>query len=60
MYGDDNLVHYDYFDYVDADGLIQQYEPDLDMDFVEFKNLMKKKMLYRQKLNLNHYFAVFI
>ncbi len=43
MYGDDNLVHYDYFDYVDADGLIQQYEPDLDMDFVEFKNLMKKE-----------------
>lgn len=41
MYGDDNFVHYDYFDYVDVNGKIQQYEPDVDMDFVEFKKLMK-------------------
>jgi len=40
-YGTENSVHYDYFDYVDSHGKIQQYEPDTDMDFVEFKELMK-------------------
>jgi len=35
--------HYDYFDYLDADGAVQQYEPDSDMDFIEFKELMRKE-----------------
>jgi hypothetical protein len=39
--------HYDYFDYVDANGAIQQYEPDSDMDFVKFKNLMKQEWSQR-------------
>ncbi len=43
MYDTDNSAHYDYFDYLDADGNKQQYEPDSDMDFVEFKNLMRKE-----------------
>lgn len=43
MYDDDNLKHYDYFDYLDASGIVQQYEPDSDMDFVDFKSLMKKE-----------------
>jgi len=43
MYDEDNLKHYDYFDYIDASGGIQQYEPDSDMDFVDFKELMKKE-----------------
>ena len=30
-------------DYVDADGKKQQYEPDSDMDFIAFKELMKKE-----------------
>jgi hypothetical protein len=36
-------VHYDYFDFIDADGNIKHYEPDSDMDFVQFKKLMKKE-----------------
>ena len=42
MYDEENNGHYDYFDFVDDKGLIQQYEPDSDMDFVAFKELMKK------------------
>ncbi len=43
LYGESNSVHYDYFDYVDSDGKIQHYEPDSDMDFISFKNLMKEE-----------------
>jgi len=45
MYKQGNITHYDYFDYLDADGKVQQYEPDFDMDFVEFKALMRKEWL---------------
>jgi hypothetical protein len=43
LYDQKDTGHYDYFDYVDSDGTIQQYEPDSDMDFVDFKELMKKE-----------------
>jgi hypothetical protein len=43
MYGLDNEKHYDYFDYIDDDKKIVQYEPDSDMNFVEFKERMKKE-----------------
>jgi predicted metal-dependent enzyme (double-stranded beta helix superfamily) len=43
MYEDDDTKHYDYFDYLDADGAKQQFEPNSDMGFVEFKKLMKKE-----------------
>lgn len=43
MYKQDNTSHYDYFDYLDASGKTQQYEPDSDMDFLDFKALMKKE-----------------
>ena len=43
MYDENNVAHYDYFDYLDGDGKIQQYEPDSDMDFVAFKNQMKEE-----------------
>lgn len=43
MYDGQDTGHYDYFDYVDANGVIQQYEPDSDMDFVDFKRLMKEE-----------------
>ena len=43
LYDQKDNEHYDYFDYVDSDGNIQQYEPDSDMDFVDFKELMKKE-----------------
>lgn len=45
MYKQNNTTHYDYFDYLDADGNKQQYEPDSDMDFLEFKKQMKKEWL---------------
>ncbi len=43
MYEEDNKKHYDYFDYLDEGGVKQQFEPNSDMDFVEFKKLMKKE-----------------
>jgi hypothetical protein len=43
MYDGDNNTHYDYFDYLDDDGKIQQYEPDSDMDFVKFKELVMQE-----------------
>jgi len=49
MYEKDDTTHYDYFDYLDDNGNIQQYEPDSDMDFVEFKKLMKQEWDNRPK-----------
>jgi hypothetical protein len=43
MYDQDDDSHYDYFDYLDDNGVKQQYEPDSDMDFIQFKKLMKKE-----------------
>jgi hypothetical protein len=40
-YESDDTVHYDFFDYLDPDTGIQQFEPDSDMDFVDFKNTMR-------------------
>lgn len=50
MYDGDNGTHYDYFDYIDNDGNKQQYEPDSDMDFVKFKQLIKQEWDNRPKL----------
>jgi len=43
MYGDENKTHYDYFDYLDNKGKIKQFEPDSDMDFIQFRELIKKE-----------------
>jgi hypothetical protein len=43
MYDNENTYHYDYFDYIDDNGKIEQYEPDSDMEFIKFKKLMKKE-----------------
>jgi len=43
MYPANDRTHYDYFDYIDADGKVQQYEPDSDMDFLKFKQRMKEE-----------------
>ena len=40
MYDGEDDKHYDYFDYLDEKGTTQQYEPDSDMDFLAFKELM--------------------
>jgi len=49
MYNATNHVHYDYFDYLDVNGKVQQYEPDSDMDFVKFKELMKAEWTNRPR-----------
>jgi len=43
MYEQEDRVHYDYFDYLDADGVKQQFDPDSDMDFAKFKATMKRE-----------------
>ena len=43
MYEGDDTAHYDYFDYLDGDGKTQQFEPDSDMGFAEFKKTMKEE-----------------
>lgn len=45
MYETSDKKHYDYFDYVEESKGIQQFEPDSDMDFIEFKKIMKKEWL---------------
>ena len=41
MYDEKNNTHYDYFDYLDDTNEVQQYEPDSDMDFIGFKELIR-------------------
>ena len=43
MYDTDDVIHYDYFDYIDADCKKQQFEPDSDMDFVKFKETIRQE-----------------
>lgn len=43
MYDEKDDAHYDYFDYLDNDGVVQQYDPDSDMDFVEFKEVIREE-----------------
>lgn len=47
LYDNKDKGHYDYFDYIDVNGLKQQYEPDSDMDFVAFKKRMKDEWYSR-------------
>jgi hypothetical protein len=48
-YDDADRTHYDYFDYIDGKGAKMQYEPDSDMDFIDFKEQMKKEWEARGK-----------
>ena len=50
MYDEDNVAHYEYFDYLDGDGKKQQYEPDSDMDFVAFKKQIKEEWINKPKV----------
>lgn len=43
LYDENDKIHYDYFDYLGEKNAKEQYEPDSDMDFVKFKELMKKE-----------------
>jgi uncharacterized cupin superfamily protein len=49
MYDSTDDKHYDYFDYLDDKGAVQQYEPDSDMDFLEFKKLMLHEWAMRPR-----------
>lgn len=40
MYNNFDTYHYEYFDYLDADGEIQPFKPDSDWDYLEFKQLI--------------------
>jgi len=54
MYDEDNTDHYDYFDYLDDNNKKQQYDPDSDMDFIDFKAKMMEEWRARpwyKKLN---------
>ena len=49
MYENNDRSHYDYFDYLDESGAKQQFDPNSDMDFVEFKKTIKKEWEEFQK-----------
>jgi len=49
MYESSDTAHYDYFDYLDGSDTKQQFEPDSDMEFIKFKNLMKKEWAEKLK-----------
>jgi hypothetical protein len=48
MYDNQNIKHYDYFDYIDGDNKKQQYEPDSDMEFIKFKETIKQEWKNKQ------------
>jgi len=58
MYENDNKNHYDYFDYIDANGDKQQYEPDSDMDFIKFKQLMRNEWNSRPRSLLSRLLSI--
>jgi len=43
LYDKIDAAHYDYFDYLDTKSVKKQYEPDSDMEFIAFKELMWKE-----------------
>jgi mannose-6-phosphate isomerase-like protein (cupin superfamily) len=43
MYENSDTVHYDYFDYLDVNNQTQQFEPNSDMEFIEFKKTIKRE-----------------
>jgi hypothetical protein len=49
MYESSDTAHYDYFDYLDGSDTKQQFEPDSDMEFIKFKNLMKREWAEKLK-----------
>lgn len=42
-YSEGNTEHYEYFDFLDEEGTIQQFTPNSDMGFLEFKATMKEE-----------------
>jgi hypothetical protein len=55
MYEDTDSIHYDYFDYLDPKNAINQYDPDSDMEFLEFKKTIKREYLQRKEAYFNFF-----
>jgi hypothetical protein len=51
MYESSDTAHYDYFDYLDGSDTKQQFEPDSDMEFINFKVQMIQE--WYQRLHAN-------
>ena len=49
LYGEGNTTHYKYFDYLNPHGQVKQFTPNSDMEFLEFKALMKREWLSRYR-----------
>ena len=45
MYDKEDTKHYDYFDYLGNKNVKNQYEPDSDMDFLEFKKTIRNEWM---------------
>lgn len=43
QYGKENNFHYEYFDHINDNGEIEQFNPTSDMDFLDFKALMRQE-----------------
>jgi hypothetical protein len=56
-YDSDDKKHYDYFDYLGEKSAKHQYEPDSDMDFVQFKKKMFEEWNARKTVQ-NKWFGV--
>ncbi len=50
LYGNKDRLHYDYFDYIGDRNAKEQFEPDSDMDFIEFKKTMRKEWDNRPRI----------
>jgi len=57
MYDRSDMSHYDFFDYLDEQGLEKQFEPDSDMDFITFRQTVKKEWESRPRFNSIFYWA---
>ena len=53
MYESSDTSHYDYFDYLDGSSAKQQFEPDSDMEFIEFKAKMKEEWSNKLKAEVS-------
>jgi len=45
MYGEGDTEHYKYFDYLDSEGKEDHFEPNSDMDYLSFKEQMKREWI---------------
>lgn len=50
MYDESDRTHHDFFDFIDDVGSVGYYEPDSDMDFIAFKELMRREWLEAQAM----------